>query len=768
MTHAARKSIAAAAVLLILLMAAGAAAEEGDQWTLIRIVEPTCNDWGYTIYEKYLSPGTRENRDYVPALGHSFGDWITQTEPSCETAGTQTRACQRCGEEESRTLSPLGHTPGDLPAREPTCTEPGLTQGSACTVCGTVFTPQASIPALGHDWGTGLITALPSCTFQGVETFTCSRCGEVRKTAIPKLDHTPEALPRQEATCTQPGLTQGSVCSVCGEVLAEQAEIPALGHAWDAGRTVKEASCTQEGEILYTCERCGETDRQPLPTVPHTLVTEPGKEATCTESGMTEGQYCSVCGEVFAEQTEIAALDHLWDEGKVTLEPTCGADGVRTVTCQRCGEAYTEVLPATGEHRFGQWITYNPGDCETPDSQQRVCTVCGLQEYRDGLFGHHDWDGGAVTLEPTLLTSGTITYTCRINATHTKTETIPPLRSGSEISLRSMKNQGMPHNGGLTIDAQPQGGPVKTPVLSGWPLSVTVSGGTEPYTYQWYCEEKAPFGGALGTAIRQASDGLAAYLAQRSGTLAAAMAELSGGEAFPDQGSTEIFPRLLTLNSQPIEGATSAFCTARKGNCYYFCVIADANGSRVITEPVFVYDALYVAVQPQQINMYPEQTAVLRVKAGGGLEPYAYRWYMADADQLTAPRALPEGTEETLTVPRYLAAAYRYYCVITDAAGGEAQSEAVLVYYAEPLEFTAFSQDASVQAGESVKLQARVKGGMKPYACQWLLDGTPVDTAEDDSAGSILTATEPGEYTCTVTDALGEEVSRSVTVTQLP
>ena len=90
-----------------------------------------------------------------------------------------------------------------------------------------------------------------------------------------------------------------------------------------------------------------------------------------------------------------------------------------------------------------------------------------------------------MTLEPTLLTSGTITYTCRINATHTKTETIPPLRSGSEISLRSMKNQGMPHNGGLTIDAQPQGGPVKTPVLSGWPLSVTVSGGTEPYTYQW-------------------------------------------------------------------------------------------------------------------------------------------------------------------------------------------------------------------------------------------------------------------------------------------
>ena len=40
------------------------------------------------------------------------------------------------------------------------------------------------------------------------------------------------------------------------------------------------------------CEKCGESYGEPLA---HTTVTRAGKEATCTEDGLTEGSYCSVC-----------------------------------------------------------------------------------------------------------------------------------------------------------------------------------------------------------------------------------------------------------------------------------------------------------------------------------------------------------------------------------------------------------------------------------------------------------------------------------------
>jgi len=44
-----------------------------------------------------------------------------------------------------------------------------------------------------------------------------------------------------ETTCTSSGLSEGSHCSKCGEIIQEQVSIPALGHTTDAG----------------TCKRCG-------------------------------------------------------------------------------------------------------------------------------------------------------------------------------------------------------------------------------------------------------------------------------------------------------------------------------------------------------------------------------------------------------------------------------------------------------------------------------------------------------------------------------
>lgn len=116
-----------------------------------------------------------------------------------------------------------------------TCKKCGITEGEA----------------LGHDW------ADASCTAPK----TCKKCGSTEGEA---LGHTEQTIPGKDATCTEPGLTEGKQCSVCGEILTEQTKIDAKGHNYIDG----------------TCTHCGDTIEPPAPTDPE--VTEP------TEPDVTE------------------------------------------------------------------------------------------------------------------------------------------------------------------------------------------------------------------------------------------------------------------------------------------------------------------------------------------------------------------------------------------------------------------------------------------------------------------------------------------------
>ena len=71
------------------------------------------------------------------------------------------------------------------------------------------------------------------------------------------------------------------------------------------------------------------------------IVTAP----TCTAKGYTT--HTCACGDSYVD-TYTDALGHAWDSGKVTKPATETEDGVKTFTCTRCGEAKTEVIPATG------------------------------------------------------------------------------------------------------------------------------------------------------------------------------------------------------------------------------------------------------------------------------------------------------------------------------------------------------------------------------------------------------------------------------------
>ncbi|PWM55168.1 MAG: hypothetical protein DBX60_00035 [Bacillota bacterium] len=78
----------------------------------------------------------------------------------------------------------------------------------------------------------------------------------------------------------------------------------------------------------------------------HTPELVAGKAATCTGSGLTDGEKCSVCGETLQEQKTIPTLGHDFGEWTVTQEPTHSAEGEEQRICSRCGEKETQAIPA--------------------------------------------------------------------------------------------------------------------------------------------------------------------------------------------------------------------------------------------------------------------------------------------------------------------------------------------------------------------------------------------------------------------------------------
>ena len=66
----------------------------------------------------------------------------------------------------------------------------------------------------------------------------------------------------------------------------------------------KEASCAEEGELTYTCSKCGNSYTEPIPkTDKHTYTSEITKEATVSDTGVLT-YTCSICGHSYTETIE--------------------------------------------------------------------------------------------------------------------------------------------------------------------------------------------------------------------------------------------------------------------------------------------------------------------------------------------------------------------------------------------------------------------------------------------------------------------------------
>ena len=107
--------------------------------------------------------------------------------------------------------------------QEPTCTENGV-RTYTCE-CGDSYTE--TIPATGHKYGDFVVTKPATCTEDGVKTKTCANCNDKITESIPKTGHTfSDWIIDKNAAINVKG-SKHKECTVCKTVL-ETAEIPAL------------------------------------------------------------------------------------------------------------------------------------------------------------------------------------------------------------------------------------------------------------------------------------------------------------------------------------------------------------------------------------------------------------------------------------------------------------------------------------------------------------------------------------------------------------
>lgn len=86
-----------------------------------------------------------------------------------------------------------------------------------------------------------------------MEAAVCGNCGE--HFGAP-LDHIIVVDQAVAATCKKTGLTEGSHCSRCGQVLLAQEKTEKAKHSYDKG-VVTKPTCSSEGYTTYTCQVCG-------------------------------------------------------------------------------------------------------------------------------------------------------------------------------------------------------------------------------------------------------------------------------------------------------------------------------------------------------------------------------------------------------------------------------------------------------------------------------------------------------------------------------
>lgn len=371
-----------------------------------------------SICHKKLSDTT------IPALGHSFVNYVVVTPATDLAEGLERAACENgCGQTDERTIAKLPHTHDyntEKTRVDATCTMDGY----YIMECRCGSTMKVEILATGHTYEkTGHVDA--TCISDGSDTFTCSKCGDSYKTEITATGHTAGEWEVVKAATDLEAGQKVRKCTSCGTTLETQT-ISKLPHTCEYTKLLETqpATCTTDGYELYEC-RCGLTDKVILPRTNHKNAEwKVTKEATYTEMGLKE-KICPDCQATLeTEDIPVKPHDHTYQITS-SKDATCTSDGITVKTCSICGKTTEVVTPATG-HTESAFIIDVKATCTTTGSKHTECSVCHIEMKTETIpaTGHTEGDWKVVT-SATCTEDGTKQITCTECGAVLKTETLP-------------------------------------------------------------------------------------------------------------------------------------------------------------------------------------------------------------------------------------------------------------------------------------------------------------------------------------------------------
>ena len=229
-----------------------------------------------------------------------------------------------------------------------------------------------------------------------VETSTCDVCSGLCS-LIDEGNHKEELsyVKGIAASCVADGKKGYYNCKYCNKTYLDKAGTDILNLPADADKLIIDKSTVQH-KIDWN---------NPYKTVTGTCGSSGYKLFKCKVEG---------CDYEAKLDTGIVSSSHTWNatpDGEYVYspisEPTCGKNGYKAIRCSVCNtiklNSYV-IVPATGEHTYGEPVVIPGEDCKTPGKIIKTCTQCGYKDEQTDTTGvsAHRWsedgsDGWYVT-----------------------------------------------------------------------------------------------------------------------------------------------------------------------------------------------------------------------------------------------------------------------------------------------------------------------------------------------------------------------------------
>ena len=351
-------------------------------------VDPTCTEWGYSFYESCRRCEYNTRVDLEPT-GHTQGNWLTVTAPTCTATGSEQSFCIDCGHQETREIGPLGHVITYYPGRTATCTDHGYNAYESCSRCS--YTTYVENPRIPHTYGSWIADVPATYESNGViGHYTCSYCyksfdadyRELETTVIPMKCHQFSSWYFEVAPgCTTEGSIAHYECYECDGYFdrnykpLDSIVIPAAGHTLTSWHSIVDPTCTKEGLMQRECIAfdCNHEEIEVSAPTGHSLVDCPALAPTCVIDGHDAYQACINCE--YNTLVTIPATGHDFTEWMTETPATCTGYGTDYHNCLTCGATETKTTSPLG-HDVKHSDGYAPTCTLNGASAHDYCTRC--------------------------------------------------------------------------------------------------------------------------------------------------------------------------------------------------------------------------------------------------------------------------------------------------------------------------------------------------------------------------------------------------------